>query len=270
MARPRISVLLIEDDSGDATRVEVMLRQSEDAVFDVHRAESLMAGLTVISARRPDVTLLDLSLPDFQGYDTVVEFVRRTSVPFVVLTGNDDMQMAMRCVSLGAQDYVLKGSMQPKPLERSILMSLKRSSNERVRREMDEESRAMISDTTADDVRDGRLRAMVSRLIEAIEDVQSYVRTSAPGIVEDVDAILEKHSAPTTITALRDTMRTSQESGDRKKEAKRRPLSDQALRMVDSLIDSRSDASSAEQRLAAQNADHDLLEILHRRESNDD
>jgi len=256
VARPKIEVLLVEDDEADAHRVEVMLRRAEDVNFHVRRAISLKAALTVIQAFPPAVVLLDLSLEDYQGYDTVVEFAKRTNVPFVVLTGNDDLTMAMRCVNLGAQDYVLKNDVQAKPLERTLLMAIRRSANATAHREMERMSRTMVlEDGEAATV--SLLRPQVSQIIECIEDLESYIRKNAPGLMDDVRAILDKHQADLTIKSLRDTLRLH---ADRTSDRPRR-ISDQALRAVDSVIDKRRPDSL---RPSVPEADADLLDIIAR------
>lgn len=254
--RPEIRVLLVEDDEADAHRIEVMLRRAEDVQFEVRNAISLKAALTALDVLRSDVVLLDLSLEDYQGYDTVVEFTKHTDVPFVVLTGNDDLTMAMRCVNLGAQDYVLKNDVQAKPLERTLLMAIRRSSNARAHRELERASREVVmEDGEAATV--SLLRPQVSQLIECIEDLESYVRRNAPGLLDDVRAILDKHQSDVTIKALRDTLRLH---ADRASERSRR-ISDQALKAVDSVIRKRSEVTA---RLSVPEAEADLLDIIAR------
>lgn len=259
MARPDIDVLLVEDDEGDAHRIEVMLRRAEDVRFRVRNAVSLKAALTVIEAARPSVVLLDLSLADYQGYDTVVEFTRQTDVPFVVLTGNDDLQMAMRCVNLGAQDYVLKNDVTAKPLERTLLMAMRRAANAEAHRELERVSRELVmEDNEAATV--SLLRPQVSQLVECVEDLENYIRKNAPGLMDDVRSILDKHDADVTIKSLRDTLRLH---ADRRSERARR-ISDQALKAVDSVINKR---KGAEERLSTPEAEANLLDIIARRET---
>lgn len=266
MARPEIDVLLVEDDEADAHRVEVMLRRAEDVLFRVHKAVSLRSALTVIHARRPAIVLLDLSLEDFQGYDTVVEYTKQTDVPFLVLTGNDDLTMAMRCVNLGAQDYILKNDIQAKPLERTILMSVKRASNAEVTRELERASRELVMED-GDAATVSILRPAVSRLIETVEDLENYVRRNAPGLLDDVRSILEKHDADVTIKELRDTLRLH---ADQSRRRSKRRISGQALRAVDSVIEKRRPSSDEApttiiDSVTVSEADRQLLDLIQKR-----
>jgi DNA-binding response OmpR family regulator len=271
MARTQVSVLLVEDDESEAHRVAVMLKRAEDVRFKVQNVVSLKAALMVVDLRRPDIVLLDLSLDDFQGYDTVVEFAKRSNVPFIVLTGNDDLTMAMRCVSLGAQDYVLKGDVRAKPLERTILMALKRASNAQVARELELVSRELVFEND-EQATASLLRPQVSQLAEAIEDLEGFIHKNAPGLSADVRSILDKHDVDVTIKALRDTLRLHADlEGERKSDRPRR-ISHQALKAVDAVIEKRRPVDSSVSAEAGHGppsgpgADRSLLEIITRRE----
>lgn len=261
-----IRVLLVEDDDGDARRVEILLKRTNEVTFEVTRSVSLLAGLTVLEAKHHDVALLDLSLPDFQGYDTAVEFVRRSSVPFLVLTGNDDVQMAMRCVSLGAQDYVLKNTVSTSNLTRAILMALKRVAMKESSRALDAESVQMMMGVVDSGVPDlGRLVASASCLLDALEDLDAFILANAPNLRGDVEALLAKYgvrdSANIVRRVRREGLQTSALRG-------RKSISEVAIRTVDSLVEKRGD--DRQSLMVAQDADHDILDIITRREREHD
>jgi len=242
--RLALSVLLVEDDDGEAIYVEKMLKRAEEADFKVRRAVSLKAALMVVEAVRPDLVLLDLSLPDVHGYETATEFSKATDVPFIVLTGNDDIQMAMRTTALGAQDYLIKGEVQAKPLERAILMAVRRHARQSVQRKRTHETIAsLIPD---DKATVAMLQPRVSHLVEAVEDLENYLRANAPGLLGDVEALMDKHEVPSTIKEIRDLLRfAEQEEGERKGRPARRSLSDAALQVMDSVSQKRPMASKS-------------------------
>ncbi len=71
--------------------------------------------------------LLDLGLPDSQGADTVTRLRQsQPGVPVVVLTGLDDEAVGISAMQLGAQDYLVKGSLVPSVLGRSIRYAIER------------------------------------------------------------------------------------------------------------------------------------------------
>lgn len=109
MPDARTTVVLVEDDDGDAALVEESLQRS-GRPMEVRRATRLREGIVLAGGDGVDVVLLDLSLPDSSGIATVERAVSELpDVPVVVLTGTDDSQLADQAVHLGAQDYLVKG-----------------------------------------------------------------------------------------------------------------------------------------------------------------
>jgi diguanylate cyclase (GGDEF)-like protein/PAS domain S-box-containing protein len=84
-------------------------------------ASTLVDGVRMATAARPDVVLLDLSLPDSAGIATV-QMMRSVvpDVPIIVLTGADDHQLAAAALEAGAQDYLVKGQFEHDGLGRAI------------------------------------------------------------------------------------------------------------------------------------------------------
>src|SRR5262245_34892639 len=104
-----IRVLLIEDDLADARLLREELSELPFVRCDIRQADRLSSALELLAARPFDVVLLDLSLPDVRGLETV----RRVhagvpELPIVVLTGLDDDASALSAMKEGAQDYLLK------------------------------------------------------------------------------------------------------------------------------------------------------------------
>ena len=126
--------LLIEDNDADAALVEELLRAGR-APFALIRVDCLAAGLALLSQGGIDVVLLDLSLPDSQGLDTL-ECARAhpASVPIVVLTCMDDRTLGTRAVRLGAQDFLVKGQFDSNLLGRSLRYAIERKRRQRAER----------------------------------------------------------------------------------------------------------------------------------------
>lgn len=70
--------------------------------------------------------LLDLTLPDCDGLQTVARMATITSAPIIVLSGQDDEGTAMEALKLGAHDYLVKGDINARQLVRSISYALER------------------------------------------------------------------------------------------------------------------------------------------------
>src|SRR5580698_8687066 len=120
------NVLLIEDNPGDADLVRLRLVEGQSQV-KVNCVSRLADALVSLDAETPSVVLLDLNLPDSHGADTFRRVMERApNVPVVVLSGQDDEVLAMKAVHQGVQDYLVKGNISSKHLERSIRYAVER------------------------------------------------------------------------------------------------------------------------------------------------
>jgi len=119
-------VLLIEDNRGDADLVRLRLVESRSDV-DVQCVDRLSAGLSRLSEQQPAVVLLDLNLPDSHGADTFRKVLSKApGVPVVVLSGQDDEELALKAVHQGVQDYLVKGNFDSKQLARAMRYAMER------------------------------------------------------------------------------------------------------------------------------------------------
>ncbi|TRW77033.1 SpoIIE family protein phosphatase [Mycolicibacterium sp. 018/SC-01/001] len=121
-----LRILLVEDDRGDAILVEELI---SDAGVDmrVQWAESMADAEKAIDASRPDCVLLDLHLHDTEGVAGLARIAARdATVPVVVLTGLNDEHVASAAVASGAQDYLVKGRVEPETLRRAVLYAIER------------------------------------------------------------------------------------------------------------------------------------------------
>ena len=122
-----LNVLLIEDDPGDAYLLQTLLSSAEAVSFHLVCANHLQAGLDNLSHTQFDMILLDLSLPDSRGLETIDKVrTHDPDVPIVVLTGLDDEETAMHAVQAGAQDYLSKDALDRNILTRSIRYAVER------------------------------------------------------------------------------------------------------------------------------------------------
>ena len=127
LARPRLPLLVIEDDRFVARRLEVLLGKVEGSPYDITVVGRLSDGLARLASESFAVVLLDLSLPDSDGLETVSKVCETApDVPVVVLTGLDDEQAARQALSLGAQDYLVKGEMATRGIVRAIDYAIER------------------------------------------------------------------------------------------------------------------------------------------------
>ncbi len=123
-----IRVLLVEDNPGDVRLFLELLRETGAGHVKLEHVDRLSTALERLSNQTFDVLLLDLSLPDACGLDTLVRaHAHAPSVPIVVLTGLDDQALAVKAVRAGAQDYLVKGRVDGDLLVRSMRYATERA-----------------------------------------------------------------------------------------------------------------------------------------------
>ncbi|MBK8167588.1 MAG: response regulator [bacterium] len=116
-----IRILLVEDDQEDAGLVVSLLEDDSAPRFLVTTRTTLTAALDELDNATPDAILLDLSLPDSQGFEGLRELGRRhRGVPVVVLTGLTDANAGLDALGLGAEDYLLKAGLNRELLVRAL------------------------------------------------------------------------------------------------------------------------------------------------------
>lgn len=115
-----LSILLVEDDPADARLVDLELRPYWERCR-LRRCASMAEAQDWLKENACDVVLLDLSLPDSFGFDTIRKIHEAApDIAVIVLTGFDDEDFAMRAVEAGTQDYLVKGNADGALMWRSI------------------------------------------------------------------------------------------------------------------------------------------------------
>jgi DNA-binding response OmpR family regulator len=85
--------------------------------FDVVVAQDALSGLRAAYQEHPDAILLDVMMPDMDGFDACRRLRDMTDVPIIFVTAKGTIENIVQGLSLGADDYVVK------PFERSELLS---------------------------------------------------------------------------------------------------------------------------------------------------
>ena len=127
MSAKPVRALLIEDNPGDARLIREMLAEGGDASFHLEHVDRLSAGLECVAEGGVDIVLLDLGLPDSQGFATFAQFHRQApGLPLVVLSSLQDEALALEAVQNGAQDYLVKGQVYGNLLVRAARHAIER------------------------------------------------------------------------------------------------------------------------------------------------
>jgi serine phosphatase RsbU (regulator of sigma subunit) len=125
-----LSVLLVEDDPGDALLVEELVADS-GVPIDLDWARSLAEAVPRLSRRPVDCVLLDLHLSDAHGLEALEQALTLTDrAAVVVLTGLAEERTGLAAVAAGAQDFLVKGRVEPELLGRALRYAVQRKQAE--------------------------------------------------------------------------------------------------------------------------------------------
>jgi DNA-binding response OmpR family regulator len=125
--RPLVRVLLVEDEIEAARLVTRRLTYYPGVRFEVTHVVDLSSAFSRIEREGFDVMVLDLCLPDGEGFETLASACAvARHLPIVVLTGVDDDQMSLRAIRAGAQDYLIKPLTDVRPVARALLNACER------------------------------------------------------------------------------------------------------------------------------------------------
>jgi len=174
-------VLLIEDNEDDAYLIGERLTERTAADIELEWVDRLESGLTRLAEDTIDVVLLDLSLPDSHGLETLDKVQQQTpDVPVIVLTHLDNEAMAIQAVRRGAQDYLVKGRSDGDGLGRAIQYAIERKGSEKAVRDSEARLRAII-DTALDALIGMNAKGMITEWNPRAEVIFGWRRWEAIG-----------------------------------------------------------------------------------------
>lgn len=125
------SILLIEDGPEESRLIHEMFSESISWIFELIQVESMTSAEAYLAGHSVDVILLDLDLADLRGLAEVTRMrAAAPRVSVVLLSSAEDEAIAIRGVREGAQDYLIKGQIEPRELMRSLLYSAERKIQE--------------------------------------------------------------------------------------------------------------------------------------------
>lgn len=133
---------MIEDNPLDALLVRKALSDgiegnSLEPKFNLKLANCLADGIKLLGQGGIDVVLLDLSLPDSRGLETVVKTHNQApDVPLIILTADDNEETGSRLIREGAQDYLIKNQADRRLLKRTIRYAIERQRAKDARRQL--------------------------------------------------------------------------------------------------------------------------------------
>jgi adenylate cyclase len=139
--------LLVVDDN-EANRYTLTHRLQRDGYSNIEEAENGLQALEMLRARRFDLVLLDITMPELDGYDVLKQIksdMDLRDIPVIMISADDKVDSVVRCIELGAEDYLPKpfnavllkarvgASLEKKRLKDQELIYRQRLEDERVR-----------------------------------------------------------------------------------------------------------------------------------------
>ena len=127
MNNQNVNVLIVEDNPDDVVLLREGLAEEKEATFNITEVDRTSKAIQCLQETIVDVVLLDLSLPDSSGLDTLKQVhAHYPEIPIVVSTGLRNKATAMQAVREGAQDYLVKGEFQGRELTHTLWYAIER------------------------------------------------------------------------------------------------------------------------------------------------
>jgi len=141
-----LKVLLVEDNPDDAELIqELLLENREEQSLLLISVVRLSQALEYLRQETFDAILLDLSLPDSKGFQTVSRLQEYgLNIPIIVLTANSDEEVAAQSIQAGAQEYLVKKEIDSKLLMRSLRHAIARQNRQAAWRQSEEKYRSLV------------------------------------------------------------------------------------------------------------------------------
>lgn len=100
-----MKILLVEDDKDISSNLKYLLEREK---YNIEIASLYQEAKTKIYNNTYDFYILDLSLPDGNGYQLYTKFIKDLEKPTIFLTAKDEEETIVKCLEEGAEDYITK------------------------------------------------------------------------------------------------------------------------------------------------------------------
>lgn len=122
-----LKILLVEDSPGDALLIEQRFAQCSDDAARIVHVDTLTNALLSLAQDEFDAIFLDLNLPDSGGLETAILMLQQAlNCAVIVLSNEDQEQLAVEAIRLGAQDYLCKAQISRENLYRIAIHAIER------------------------------------------------------------------------------------------------------------------------------------------------
>ncbi len=99
------SILIVEDNDAIVKGVKYLLEQEQ---FKVYVCKTVEESIDILGKQKFDLIVLDIALPDGDGFELCEYIKRYTDIPIIFLTAKDEEQDVVKGLDMGAEDYIIK------------------------------------------------------------------------------------------------------------------------------------------------------------------
>src|SRR5688572_12581520 len=161
----RTRVLLVDDDEDDYIIARDIIDEMPGQNYVLDWTSSFNEALQLIGQKKHDVYLVDYRLGAHDGLELITKAIESgCTAPLILLTGQSDRQTDEKAMRLGASDYLVKGTISPNELERSIRYSIEHAQN-------------LVEIQSLNAELEGRVEARTQELAEAIKKLEKTNRS---------------------------------------------------------------------------------------------
>ena len=191
-----VKILLIEDNLAEARLLQEVLKGSTFKHFSWVHVKRLREALKQLNQEYFDVILLDLSLPDSQGLESLTPLINQApSLPIVVLTNTNDDELAIEAVRQGAQDYLVKRQLSKELLVRSLSYAIERKQALEELKVVNETLEIQVQEQTAELVKAKKLNQLKSEFVSMLShDFRNPLNTIRRGQMQNLPQNQSKYS----------------------------------------------------------------------------
>ena len=178
MSNQSLKILLVEDNAAEVALIQELLAEASPTPFELRSVNRLADGIECLRLNGFNIVLLDLSLPDSRGLETVIQFkAEASSIPMIVLTALNDELIALESVRKGAQDYLFKGQLEGELLLRAIKYAIERQQIEETLRQQAQRERLLAQ--MIERIRESLdIRDILTSTLEAVQQLLKAERVA--------------------------------------------------------------------------------------------
>ncbi|MEO0968947.1 MAG: hybrid sensor histidine kinase/response regulator [Cyanobacteria bacterium J06639_18] len=211
-----VNILLIEDNLADARFLHEVLKQPKFKNFSLFHVKRLKEALNLLDKSSQvsvcfDVILLDLTLPDSQGLDSLQPLMEcDANLPIVVLTNTNDNELAIEAVRQGAQDYLVKRQVNDESLLRSLRYAIERKQTLESLYTLNQTLKEKVDKCTLELVKAQELNQFKSEFVSILShDIRNPLNTIllTAGLLQNSDEQLSKEKKLTHFQMIRSAIK---------------------------------------------------------------